>query len=1609
MNVPCSWACFLKQIWICILILITTAPAGAWQMKQAPLMTRWASLVNTNAPLPEYPRPQMVRTNWMNLNGIWQFQPGATNDPVPAGQTLSNEILVPYPMESAISGVMQYYEFSWYRRTFTVPSDWAGKRIILHLDAVTWQATVYVNGQEIGVHRGGYDPFSYDITAYLNGGTNELIVGVYSPEDNGGQPRGKQTLYPGGIMYTSASGLWQPVWLEPVDASGINNLQIVPDVDDSQLHLTVNCYQTTGVTVVATVLSNSVPVSTTTGSPQTEMDLPVPDANLWSPDNPFLYNLQIWTVHNGITNDFVTSYFGMRKISITVVNGVPEIYLNNQPFFGIGPLDQGYWPDGIYTAPTDAALEYDLQEEKALGFNSVRKHEKVERQRWYYWADTLGLLVWQDMPTCNSYTGNPNPPSVNALDFIAELSALVTNHWNSPSIIMWDIFNEGQGEAGSGNGVGQTNTAYLVQLVEGLDPSRLVNEASGGTYFGVGEVYDNHNYPAPGDPTSTTQAAVDGEFGGIGLLVPGHLWDPSEAFIGDILATNTAAFATIYDSYIDDIVGYKPGGLNAAIETQITDVENECDGLLTYDRAVIKPDPARITYSNEKAVTGQLNTTTGVITANTLTVPTDYIDFWPLDQTNGTIAVDVTGTGNNGTVVGAMWSTNGQIHDCLSFNGTNDYVRINRDVFNDFSIAFWVQTTSTAASGAWRQGEGLVDGSVGAGADDFGTALVGSQFAFGTGNSDTTLVSTTPINDGKWHYCVATRVQSSGAMQLYVDGRLQTSGTGSTNSLTAPAYLRFGGIQSGGGFLNGSLDAIKIYDRALGSLEIAALYGDGAAPPAAPTNLTCVTVNGQVTLNWWEVPFATSYHVGRSVTSGGPYTLIANVSGPCYTDTNAVNGATYYYVVSAVDSAGTGPNSSEVVAGPVLQHRYSFTTDASDSVGGANGTLMGDAEITNGALYLPGGATSGATDDSYVVLPDGIVSNDNSMTIETWLTDNAGSVWAEPWSFGDSSSGPGNPPGNGTYYIGLIPHSGEDDFRAAFNNSASEIDVIDPTNPLPVNTEQYVVVTYDAPSATATLYLNGVPVGVANVPTDHEPSIMGDTYNDWLGRDQFGADPTFTGSLDELRIWKAAVSPLYITLSDLAGPNVLVTNLTPVSVSVTVTNTTMTNGQTQQAAVKANFPQVSNSSVPIPAAIPVWTSSNPDVLTVSASGLITAVSGGSATISAAVGGTTGTSVSINVPLTFPMITQQPLPLAGYEGGSAALTVGATGGELSYQWFVNGAPISGATNAILTLTGLTVADSGNYSVSVSNPLGSTNSAAAVFTIIVPELIHRWSFNDPGGSSVDSDSVGGANGTNLNGAYLDGNGSVVIPGSGFISTDDNAPYVAFPPGIVTNLNSITVETWVTDFAGQTWAEVWCFGGSTAGPSQPAGTNYLSLIPTSGDGDMRAAFKLLNEEDVEYPHTTMPLNAEQDVVLTYNNITTTATLYLNGVQVGINTNITITPASMGDTFDNWLGRDQYGDPVFDGSVDELRIYNGPLTPTDIINNHLSGPNTLVNPGSASEVRLSATLSGSNIVLTWPMGILLQAPSVLGPWTTNNSAVSPDPVPVTGVAQFFKVLVNP
>jgi hypothetical protein len=558
--------------------------------KQAPIMTPFAKDVSRTSPWPEYPRPQLTRADWLNLNGVWEFQPGKKDDATPLGKTLSGEILVPFAPESALSGVMQHHDRLWYRRAFTVPANWTGKQVLLHFGAVDYETEVFVNGKSVGTHKGGYDPFTFDITSALTGsGPQELIVRAFDPTNAGGQPRGKQTLRPGGIMYTPTSGIWQTVWLEPVSTGGIETLKIVPDVEGGSVKITIDPLGDAPADseVAISVKDGDRVVATAKGKPGTELTIKVPDAKLWSPDSPFLYDVQATVLSGGKALDDVKSYFGMRKIELGKVDGITKMLLNGKFVFQIGPLDQGFWPDGIYTPPSEEALKFDIQSMKDLGFNMVRKHIKVEPARWYYWTDKLGLLVWQDMPSANSYDDQPTPP-VDKPEYKSELTRLVDNLHNHPSIIMWVTFNEGQG---------QHDTRELVDMVKKLDPTRLVNQASGGEHHNAGDVYDIHAYPPPRAPEpKADQALAVGEYGGIGLMVKGHLWAGTNGGYTNVespedLIERYAEFTFMLKDFRDH------NGLSAAVYTQITDVETELNGLLTYDR-IPKMDIAQIAKAN---------------------------------------------------------------------------------------------------------------------------------------------------------------------------------------------------------------------------------------------------------------------------------------------------------------------------------------------------------------------------------------------------------------------------------------------------------------------------------------------------------------------------------------------------------------------------------------------------------------------------------------------------------------------------------------------------------------------------------------------------------------------------------------------------------------------------------------------------------------------------------------------------------------------------------------------------------------------------------------------------------------------------------------------------
>jgi beta-galactosidase/beta-glucuronidase len=582
--------------------LLFALPALAeddWHVAKAPLMTRWAVDVSPQKALPEYPRPQLVRADWQNLNGLWDYAVRPKDESKP--DKFDGKILVPFPIESALSGVMGKIGETnrlWYRRTFQWPEKWQGQRALLHIGAVDWDATVYVNGKEAGKHRGGYGELTLDITDQLNGtGEQELVVSVWDPTDAGMQPRGKQVRRPNSIWYTSVTGIWQTVWIEPVPELSIDSLLLVPDIDSGTLTISATLRgNAADATLHATALDGAQQVAQTSGPAGESLKLSIPNAKLWSPDSPHLYDLKISVQRQGKSIDEVSSYFAMRKISLMPdEHGVLRLALNNKPLFQFGPLDQGWWPDGLYTAPTDQALRFDIEVTKKLGFNMARKHVKVEPDRWYYWCDKLGLIVWQDMPSAFE-TGAKNgdqdkAASKEAADqFDLELKEMIDQRRNHPSIVMWVPFNEGWG---------QHDTARVVDWIKAYDPTRLVDDASGWTDRNVGDVFDMHKYPGPGAPkVEAKRAGVLGEFGGLGLPVPDHTWQNRANWSYKELKNRD----DLTNAYLELLDQLKPliesSGLSAAVYTQTTDVEIELNGLMTYDRAITKMDTDRVSAAN---------------------------------------------------------------------------------------------------------------------------------------------------------------------------------------------------------------------------------------------------------------------------------------------------------------------------------------------------------------------------------------------------------------------------------------------------------------------------------------------------------------------------------------------------------------------------------------------------------------------------------------------------------------------------------------------------------------------------------------------------------------------------------------------------------------------------------------------------------------------------------------------------------------------------------------------------------------------------------------------------------------------------------------------------
>ena len=592
----------------------TRTDYGDWAQQKAPLMTKWSADAMPGKAWTEYPRPQMERKNWKNLNGLWDYAITPVESQKP--ETWAGKILVPYPVESALSGVMKTLaegEKLWYHRELKSPVRMKTERVLIHFEAVDWLTRVYIDDQLVGEHQGGYDPFSFDLTDYLKSGENhDLFVEVLDPTTRGYQPVGKQTHDPRGIWYTPSSGIWQTVWLEKVPDTYINDYRVIPDIDTEEV--TVRVLATNykpGDDVEVKVLGSGQLINTEKGDAEENIRISIANPRLWELDDPYLYDLEISIVRDSKVVDRVKGYFGMRKTSLGKdENGITRLMFNNRFLFQNGPLDQGFWPDGLNTPPTEEAMVYDLEVTKQMGFNMLRKHVKVEPRRFYYHTDRMGILVWQDMPSMY-YNVFELPEFADRHDevkanFEAELTELIHDHFNPPSIIMWVPFNEGWG---------QYETGRIVDLTRSLDASRPINEASGWTDNGFGDIKDIHNYPEPAaPPAEENRAIVLGEFGGLGLVTPGHMWQ--EENWGYEKMQDINSLIEKYEDFYQEIFRMVENpGLSAVIYTQTTDVETETNGLMTYDRAQVKMGIEQVLKAHQGKIPPRINAKTLQFTA----------------------------------------------------------------------------------------------------------------------------------------------------------------------------------------------------------------------------------------------------------------------------------------------------------------------------------------------------------------------------------------------------------------------------------------------------------------------------------------------------------------------------------------------------------------------------------------------------------------------------------------------------------------------------------------------------------------------------------------------------------------------------------------------------------------------------------------------------------------------------------------------------------------------------------------------------------------------------------------------------------------------------------
>ena len=600
-NIPMK-----KNATVLLFLCLGLSLSAQWKPAGEKIKTEWANKVNPKQVLPEYPRPIMERKEWKNLNGLWNYAIQEAGKPAPA--KYDGQILVPFAVESSLSGVMKEVGAKnelWYNTTFTLESNWKGQNILLHFGAVDWETEVWLNGIKIGSHTGGYTPFSFDITPFITGKTQQLTIKVWDPSNDGPQPRGKQVKNPEGIWYTPVTGIWQTVWIEPVNKKNITTIKTTPNIDQNKITIKPEIAGANyGDVFEVSIYDDSKTIATGKASVGENLEIILNNPKLWSPESPFLYKTNVKLISNGKVIDQVKSYFAMRKISSKRdANGVVRMQLNNKDYFQFGPLDQGWWPDGLYTAPTDEALKYDIVKTKELGFNMIRKHVKVEPERWYTHCDEMGILVWQDMPSGDDqplwqnkkYFGGTElqrTPKSEAI-YRKEWKEIMDHLYSYPSIVVWVPFNEAWG---------QFKTVEITEWTKNHDPSRLVNSSSGGNHFQTGDILDLHNYPGPELYLyDARRITVLGEYGGIGLPLEGHLWKENDNW-GYIKFKNATEVTNEYIKYANELKKLVKTGFSAAVYTQTTDVEGEVNGFMTYDRKVNKMDFEKISAINKEVI-----------------------------------------------------------------------------------------------------------------------------------------------------------------------------------------------------------------------------------------------------------------------------------------------------------------------------------------------------------------------------------------------------------------------------------------------------------------------------------------------------------------------------------------------------------------------------------------------------------------------------------------------------------------------------------------------------------------------------------------------------------------------------------------------------------------------------------------------------------------------------------------------------------------------------------------------------------------------------------------------------------------------------------------------